>query len=341
MATLSDVAARAGVSVSAVSRVLSDAPETRVSDETRERIKRAARELDYRPNSAGRALRSARSNVVALVVPDLMNAIFIELVRGVEDAAIQHDYLVLMGRTEDIEPGDERARKLLGEGRVDALLLQPGDRPHVVDAIAGFAETKPVVILNSVEANAPGSATMPDEAGARTAVRHLIELGHEKIGFVGGVPENPTNARRASGFRSEMAAAGLEVDEGLTTDFGYTPDEGVRAAEQLLSGDRRPTAIFVANVNAAIGVLSAARRLGVSVPEDLSVVALHDSWTAENSWPPLTTVKMPWYELGQRAFDEVYRRIRGETPTSIVVDDPAPRLIVRESTARPRAPRQP
>jgi len=336
MATLSDVAARAGVSVSAVSRVLSDAPETRVSDETRERIKQAARELDYRPNSAGRALRSARSNVVALVVPDLMNAIFIELVRGVEDAAIQHDYLVLMGRTEDIEPGDERARKLLGEGRVDALLLQPGDRPHVVDAIAGFAATKPVVILNSVEANSPGSATMPDEAGARVAVRHLIELGHNKIGFVGGVPGNPTNARRARGFRSEMAAAGVQVDDRLTTEFGYTPDEGARAAEKLLGGDERPTAIFVANVNAAIGVLSAARRLGVSVPADLSVVALHDSWTAENSWPPLTTVKMPWYELGQRAFDEVYRRIRGEEPTSIVVDDPAPRLIVRESTSRPR-----
>ncbi|MGO1267499.1 MAG: LacI family DNA-binding transcriptional regulator [Microbacterium gubbeenense] len=333
MATLSDVAARAGVSVSAVSRVLSDAPETRVSDETRERIKKAARELDYRPNSAGRALRSARSNVVALVVPDLMNAIFIELVRGVEDAAIQHDYLVLMGRTEDIEPGDERARKLLGEGRVDALLLQPGDRPSVVDAISGFAEAKPVVIHNSVEEHAIGSATMPDELGARTAVRHLIELGHEKIAFVGGVPGSPTGARRESGFRLEMAAAGMEVDERLVTDFGYTADNGARAAEQLLSEDERPTAIFVANVNAAIGVLAAARRLGMSVPIDLSVVALHDSWTAENAWPPLTAVKMPWYELGQRAFGEVYRRIRGDEPSSIRVDDPAPRLIVRESTA--------
>ncbi|MGO3662787.1 LacI family DNA-binding transcriptional regulator, partial [Microbacterium gubbeenense] len=256
MATLSDVAARAGVSVSAVSRVLSDAPETRVSDETRERIKQAARDLDYRPNSAGRALRSARSNVIALVVPDLINAIFIELVRGVEDAAIQHDYLVLMGRTEDLEPGDERARKLLGEGRVDALLLQPEDRPNVVDAIAGFAEQKPVVILNSVEANAPGSATMPDDVGARVAVRHLIDLGHERIAFAGGVPGNPTNVRRESGFRAQMASAGLDVDPTFVTSFGYTAVDGERAADALLSGEHRPTAIFVANVNAAIGLLS-------------------------------------------------------------------------------------
>lgn len=334
MATLSDVAALAGVSVSAVSRVLSDAPETRVSDETRERIKHAARELDYRPNSAGRALRSARSNVVALVVPDLMNAIFIELVRGVEDAAIQHDYLVLMGRTEDLEPGGERAQKLLGEGRVDALLLQPGDDPSVVDAIAGFAAQRPVVILNSTEANTPGSVTLPDEDGARVAARHLIDLGHERIAFVGGVPESPTSARRERGFRTEMAAAGIDVDEQLVTSFGYTPDDGVRAAEELFGMDPRPTAIFVANVNAAIGLLACARRLGVSVPADVSVVALHDSWTAENSWPPLTAVKMPWYELGRRAFAEVHARIRGEASTSIVVEDPAPLLIMRESTAR-------
>ncbi|MGO3320943.1 MAG: LacI family DNA-binding transcriptional regulator [Microbacterium gubbeenense] len=340
MATLNDVAARAGVSVSAVSRVLSDAPETRVSDETRERIKRAARELDYRPNSAGRALRSARSNVVALVVPDLMNAIFIELVRGVEDAAIQHDYLVLMGRTEDLEPGGERAQKLLGEGRVDALLLQPGDDPSVVDAIAGFAAQKPVVILNSVEANAPGSATMPDDVGARVAVRHLIDLGHERIAFAGGVPGNPTNVRRESGFRAQMASVGLDVDPTFVTSFGYTAVDGERAADALLSGEHRPTAIFVANVNAAIGLLSRARRLGLAVPADVSIVALHDSWTAENSWPPLTTVTMPWYELGRRAFAQVHGRIQGEDPTGIVVDDPAPRLIVRESTAQVDASRR-
>jgi LacI family transcriptional regulator len=333
MSTLSDVAARAGVSISAVSRVLSGAPDSRVSDETRARIQQAASELQYRPNSAGRALRSARSNVVALVVPDLMNAIFIELVRGVEDAAIEHDYLVLLGRTEDIEPGDQRAQKLLGEGRVDALLLQPGDVPFSADVLAEFGITKPVVLINSVQAGMPGTVTMPDEAGARIAVRHLATLGHKRIGFLGGLPENPTTARREAGFRAEMAASGLSVDPSLITGFGYTAPDGIRGAEQLLRLDDPPTALFVANVNAAIGVLSAARTLGFAVPRDVSVVALHDSWTAENSWPPLTVVKMPWYELGTRAFEEAHRQILGSEPRALVVDDPAPRLIERESTA--------
>lgn len=333
MATLSDVAARAGVSVSAVSRVLSNARDARVSDETRERIHRAARELNYRPNSAGQALRSARSNVVALIVPDLMNAIFIELVQGVEDAAIDQDYLVLMGRTEDIEPGGERARKLLGEGRVDALLLQPGDKPLPLDALGGFADTRPVLLLNSVAEDERGSATMPDDVGARVAVRHLIDLGHERIAFANGIPESHTAARRERGFRAAMATAGHAVDEGLVTRYGYTPSDGERAAAQMLAAIPRPTAVFVANVNAAVGFLAYARKAGLDVPRDLSVVALHDSWTAENSWPPLTTVTMPWYELGRRAFDEVHRRIRGSSPSRILADDPPPRLIVRDSTA--------
>jgi len=333
MATLSDVAARAGVSISAASRVLSDAPDARVSQETRTRILRVAKELDYRPNSAGRALRSARSNVVALIVPDLMNAIFIELVRGVEDAAIRHDHLVLMGRTEDLAPGGERARKLLGEGRVDALMLQPGDVPVSEDALGGFAKSKPVVFINSVEATAPGAVTMPDEAAARLAVRRLVELGHERIAFAGGVPESPTNVRREAGFRAEMADAGLTVDEDLVTAFGYTAEDGALAAAVLLDRPVRPTAIFVANVNAAIGLLAEARRRAVEVPRDISVVALHDSWTAANSWPPLTVVKMPWYELGYRAFEEVHRLINGGRPRALLVDDPAPTLVERESTA--------
>src|SRR5690625_210083 len=262
MATLSDVAARAGVSVSAVSRVLSNAADARVSAETRERIHRVARELSYRPNSAGRALRSARSNVVALIVPDLMNAIFIELVRGVEDAAIDQDYLVLMGRTEDIEPGGERARKLLGEGRVDALLLQPGDKPLPLDALGGFADARPVLFLNSVAEDERGSATMPDDVGARVAVRHLIDLGHERIAFVNGIRESHTAARRERGFRAEMATSALIVDESLVTRYGYTPGDGERAAAQVLAVTPRPSAVFVSNVNAAIGFLTYARTSG-------------------------------------------------------------------------------
>lgn len=332
MTRLSDVAARARVSVSAASRVLSNASDTRVSDETRTRILKAARDLAYRPNSAGRALRSARTQVVALIVPDLMNAIFLELVRGAEDAAIREGYLVLMGRIEDVGPGNERLHKLLGEGRVDAVLLQPPDEPVVGTTLDGFEEKMPVIEMNSTSAATPGSVTLPDEAAARLAARHLIELGHTRLGYVGGLPQSHTNVRRRRGFVDELSQSGLALNPAWESNHGYTAEDGKRAAAGLLTLHDRPTGLVVANVNAAIGLLAEARRLGVSIPDDLSVVTIHDSWTAENSWPPLTAVKMPWYDLGRRAFEEAFRRLDGQEPRSIVVTDPPPDLIVREST---------
>lgn len=336
MARLSDVAARAGVSMSAVSRVLSNAPDARVSEETRARILDAARELSYRPNSAGRALRSSRSHVVALIVPDLMNAIFFDLVRGVEDAAISKGYLVLMGRTEDVGPDNERIDKLLGEGRVDAVLLQPGDQPLPASALGDVEKMMPVQLINSVPSDAPGAITMPDQEGARVAVRHLLDLGHSQIGLVAGLPESHTSKRRIEGFTAEMSSAGLPVDPASVTSYGYTAEDGERAAADLLDRPGRPSAYVVANVNAAIGFLAQARRMAVRIPEDASVIAIHDSWTAANTWPPLSAVKMPWYELGRRAFEEAHRRIEGGGPTTIVVDDPAPLLVARESTSRTR-----
>src|SRR5699024_8703788 len=118
------------------------------------------------------------------------------------------------------------------------------------DALGGFADTRPVMLVNSVAADEFGSATMPDDVGARVAVRHLIDLGHERIAFANGLPESHTAARRERGFRAEMAAAGIAVDEALVTTYGYTPGDGQRAAEHLFAVAPRPTAVFVANVNA-------------------------------------------------------------------------------------------
>lgn len=335
-ATLSDVAARAGVSISAASRVLANAPSTRVRPETRVRIQEAARELGYRPNFAGRALKLARSNVVAMIVPDLTNAIFTELMRGVEEAAIQHDYVVLLGRSEDMQPGGEMIAKLIGEGRVDGMLVQLAEDAGQEDVDLLVASSAPVVFINSLHGRAHGSVSLPNEAGARLATEHLVALGHRRIGFIGGTASVHTAGEREAGFQAAMAAAGLPVDERHVTGLGYTADQGREALRRIWAQPEHPTAVFVANLNAAIGALAEARALGIRVPEELSIVALHDAWTAENTWPALTTVRMPLYELGRTAIDLLIARLAGNDAGDVRIESPAPELIVRESTAPPR-----
>jgi LacI family transcriptional regulator len=335
MTTLSDVAARAGVSVSAVSRVLRDAPSTRVSAETRQRIQDAARELGYRPNFAARALKSARTNVIGLVVPVVTNAIFSDILRGAEEEAQRHGYLVFVARTEGMIDGEETIPRLIGEGRVDGVLLQVGDAMRPEDLHIFLNGALPLVVINSVHPGHVGSVTLDDARGIRMATEHLIALGHTRIGFVGGLPRSDSARRREQGFRDAMADAGLAIPDGFVTRLGYEPRQGGAALAKLAAHAPRPTAIVAANVNAAHGALLEARRLGIAVPQELSIAAMHDTWTAENAWPPLTTVRMPLVEFGRQAVRDLLERIETGTLVDRVVSEPAPELVVRESTAPP------
>ncbi len=333
MSTLSDVAALAGVSISAVSRVLSDAPSTRVSAETRERIHAAAKELDYRPNFVARALKFSRTNVIALVVPDLTNALFTELMHGVEEEAGRRGYMVLLARAAGMPEGEESIPRLIGEGRVDGALVQVGDnmRPEDLESLLGGR--LPMLFINSIHPNHSGSVILDDERGMRLATEHLIGLGHTRIGFLNGLPQSDTAVRRGLGFRGAMHDAGLPIRPEYVTALGYHPPHGRAGLAMLAELPEPPTAVVVANVNAALGALLEARTRGLRVPDDLSIVAMHDAWPAENSWPPLTTVRMPLYELGKRAMEAMFDRITTGTVTDLVVRDPAPELMIRESTA--------
>lgn len=336
VATLGDVAARAGVSISAVSRVLSNHPSARVSAATRERIVEAARDLRYRPNFAGRALKSARTQVVGLVVPDLTNALFTELMHGAEDEAAARGYTVLLGRSDDVRPGGEVIARLIGEGRVDGMVVQVGDSVRREGLGELLATPAPIVLLNSAHEGHVGSVVLDDRTGARMATEHLVELGHRRIGLANGLRRSFTAQRRRAGFKDAMDAAGLPVPRDHETWLGYAADNGRTALHRLMALPEPPTGVVVANVNAAIGALAEARRLGVRVPDDLSLVAVHDSWTAENTWPPLTAVRMQFYAMGRTAVRAVIRRIETGDTADEVITDPAPELVVRESSAPPR-----
>jgi len=331
-ATLGDVAQHAGVSISVVSRLLNGDPSLRIRDETRQRVLAAATRLRYTPNHAGRALRLSRSGAIALIVPDVNSAVFADLLRGVEAGADEHELIVLLGRAERVRTGSDVIRRLAGEGRVDGFLLQQQDDLDEEGLQQLVQRKAPVVLVNSGRVPGLSSVVLDDVAGARLATEHLLRLGHRRIGIVGGTATTYTARRRKKGYLAAMREAGVRARGDLRTDLGYTPDSGRVALASLLEGPEPPTALFVANVNAAFGVLAAAHERALNLPGDLSVVAMHDLWMANSTWPPLTTVRMPLYDLGLEAVRELVAQLNGSRPRQIVVQSP-PELIVRASTA--------
>lgn len=334
MTTLGDVALRAGVSVSVVSRVLNGDPSLRVREETRARVRRTAREMRYAPNHAARALRSAVSGALALVVPDVNNAIFADVLRGVEEGADEAGLIVLLGRSERLQPGSDALRRLVGEQRVDGFLVQRRDDDSSHKFEQEIGQTAPIVLLNS-RTSRPGSVVLDDESAAALATQHLLDLGHTEIALLGGVPDNHTGRLREQAFLATMASAGRPVPPKWVLRLGYLPEDGRRGLHLLGSDARRPTGVVVANINAAVGALRGARELGLTVPRDMSVVAVHDTWIAESTSPSISTVRMPLYEMGLEGARMLVQRLRGQEAVDLMLTEPSPVLLCRESSAPP------
>lgn len=333
--TLRDVARLAGVSTSVVSRELNGDPVLRARDETRQRIQEAAKALGYTPSHAARSLRLARAFAIGLLLPDVTNPIYHLLMRGIEDAADGLGYQVLFGRTERLQPDRDFLRRLVAEGRVDGFLVQRMDETEAHEFAHLIEGSAPVVLLNS-RGSHRGSAVLDDAAGARLATEHLLELGHRDIALIGGDVHSYTGRARERGYLEAIKAAGIRRRSAWILHSGYSTEAGGRAIHELgLTSGRRPTAVVVANVTAALGVLRGAREIGLHVPQQLSVVAIHDSWVADYAWPSLTTVRMPLYELGQEGVRLLHLRLTGERAIDVIVDQPAPVVISRGSTAPP------
>jgi LacI family transcriptional regulator len=335
MATLTEIAERAGVSVSVASRLLNGDPTVRTREETRQRVLQVAKELNYSANYAGRALRLARSKALALIVPTVASPLFDDLLAGAEEAADAADYTLLIGRAQSLTAGGDTIRRLVGEGRVDGFLLQRSDDLSDQALESLVANDARIVLVTSRTPGRRGSVILDDVAGARVATEHLISLGHTRIALVNGIRSNDLAQRREQGYALALRQAGLVRREGLIRRLGYSPDKAAEAIESLACVSPRPTAVFVANVNGAIGALTALRRLGIEVPGEISVIAYHDEWVAEHTWPPLTTVKMPYYELGGQAVRSLIAQLGGGRSEDIVVREPPPLLVLRASTAPP------
>jgi DNA-binding LacI/PurR family transcriptional regulator len=335
MATLREVAALAGVSTSMVSRVLNDAPDTRATDETRQRIRDAATELGYRANFAARALKNSRTHVIGVVLPDLANPIYVDLLDAIEEEAARQGYLTLLARAEGLLTNPEAIPRLVHEGRVDGVIIQASDGLGA-DALTGLTGgSTPAVFVNSSHPRESGSVLLDDAAGGRLAAEHLWRLGHRDIAFAGGLPGSENSARRQEGFAAALQELGGSLPEHRISRRGFAVDHGTAAVDDLLRAGTRPTAIAVANVNAAFGVLTELRRRGVSVPDEMSVIAIHEAPGAQHTWPPLTTIEMPLAALGVAAVSALRELIDAGAVSDTVVSVPLPRLRERESTCPP------
>jgi LacI family transcriptional regulator len=334
--TQADVARRAGVSISVVSRELNGDPALRARPETRQRIHDAVKELGYTPSHAARSLRLSQAFAVAVLVPDLNSPIYDPLIRGIDEMAEELGYHVLMSRTEHLTPGADFLRRLAGEGRVDGFLVQRRDETDLRDfAPLADAGGRPVIIINS-RWSRRGSVVHDDVTAGRIATQHLLDLGHRDIALIGGDTHSHTAKAREQGFLQAIHGAGMRRRSAWDLHRHYEPEAGRLAMRELCTATRRrPTAVVVANIHAAIGALQGAFEVGLKVPEQLSLVAIHDWWVTDYLRPKLTAVRLPQYQLGQEAMRLLHLRLSGEPADDRTITDPPPQLIERQSTAPP------
>jgi LacI family transcriptional regulator len=323
---LRDVAAAAGVDASVVSRVLSGDARLSVRPETRQRVLETASRLNYRPNAAARTLKTARTMAIGMVVPDLANVNYATIAQGAEERAGTAGYTLL------VASGSASERLPSLHGRIDGLLvgMATSETPRLGDFSGGI----PALLVNRREPCGIPGVTVDDEAGGHLAVQHLLSLGHRRIAHVAGPQNADTARRRLRGYEGALEAAGLERLPELVAETSFDEAGGHVAATRVLRLEPRPTAIFVANVRAAIGALAAARRLGLRVPEDVSIVGFHDAPFASYLDPPLTTVRMPLAEMGHQAVDNLLALLAGAHVEDVMVATP-PELAVRASSAPP------
>lgn len=329
-----DVAKLAGVSRTTVSFVLNNVAGVSISEVTRQRVLDAARELDYHPNVAGKKLVSGKSYTLGLVLCQSPEQIFTDaflpqVILGVEQAALQQGFHVLL---KPIDPNDAGGyASLIRENHVDGILLS-GPRRDDRALLRLYEEGVPLMLMGQMPHTQIPFVDVNATAGAEAAVRHLIELGHRRIGMVTNAPLSYTSAQqRRDGYLLALEAAGLPVEMALIQEGNYTPASGFAAMSALLEVSPRITAVFVASDVVAMGAMLAIKRASLYIPEDIAIVGFDDIPLAEFFDPPLTTVHLPAYGLGWAAGERLIRLIRGEglQENSLLLES---KLITRQST---------
>ena len=333
-ATIRSVAIAAGVSMSTVSNVLSGRHE-QMAVKTRERVLAAIASLDYQPNHAARSLVTKRTATIGLIMSEVTNSLYPPVTVGAEAACRQSGYGLLLANAEGAD-SERRGVDLMRAKRVDALVvfavsLLDADNQHL---FAAQAAGMPVVVINRhLPVNAPLSAVWFDHtSGGCMATQHLVDLGHRRIAHIAGPANRMTGVHRRQGYEAALEAAGISPQPALVALGDYSFTSGEWLMRQLWR--KRPTAVFVAGDAMALGALRALDRLGVRVPEDLSLVAFGNPDLVRYATPAITTVDLPVAVAGQVAVELALRRMQRPEEKEVRMLDTS--LLIRETTAPPR-----
>ena len=327
--TIYDVARLAGVSTATVSRALNGTGQ--VAEPKRVAIDAAVEQLGYRPNTIARSLVTRSTQTIALLLPELTNPFYAELVTGIQQLTLERDYTMLLCTTGFDPVQEERYLRLLRAKHVDGALVDGLVLPP--ERIARFVEDGfPIVCLDrDVDSRAVPLVQVDNRMGARLATEHLLALGHTRIAHVMGAPLR-ISEERLLGYQGALTKAGVPPDSSLVAIGNFTETGGHDAMEQLLAADADLTAVFAGNDLSAIGAINAIVASGRSVPGDVSVVGFDDLRLARYTSPPLTTIRQPASEIARHATELLLGMIAGRQPGKLNHLFP-PELVVRSSTA--------
>jgi LacI family transcriptional regulator len=341
VASITDVAKLAGVSTATVSRVVSAAPYA-VSPETRARVLEAARTLDYVPNALARGLLKSHIPVVGVIVHDITDPYFAEVVRGVEDAASVGGFLVVTCSSDRISEREHSYVRLLRSMRAATLIFagsgldDPALNAEVAKHVTAMQAYGAAVVHLSPHAGGEADIGVDNTAGIASMVEALVALGHRHIAFLAGPTSLYVSHQRLEGYRRGLAEAGLVYDERLVVSTGFNREAGALGVDALLAGDAPFTAIFAANDLLALGAIERLGARGIDVPGAVSVAGFDDIQPAAMATPSLSTVRLPLHEIGRRAYGFAEQLLAGGHPDREVLPTA---VVLRASTANP--PTQP
>lgn len=306
---LKDVAKKAGVSIATVSRALNYP--NKVDSTTLNRINKVIKEVNYKPNRVAQRLRIKGGNrkIIGLLVPDIQNPFYVEVVRGVEDYAYSRNYALLMSNFAQSKEKEKMYLDIMKSESVDGLIVAPYDA-HDAEVIALIKEGIPTVCVDRGLADVKVDTVLVDnENGAFEAVELLIMKGHKRIAYIGGLPTIPTSQQRKDGYVKAISKNNIKVDEKLIRFGDSKKESGSQIAKELLKMRNPPTAIFAGNNLITLGTLETIHLLGLAIPKDIAIIGFDDMPWAISLNPPLTAVRQPGYEIGKQAAGLLYQRI--------------------------------
>jgi len=309
MASLKDVAKLAGVSIATASRVINNS--AKVNDLTRKKVDKAIKELDFKPSRVAQRLRvsGGKKKIIGLILPDIQNPFYVDVIRGVEDIAYSNGYVVLMGNFAQDESKEKMYIDLMQTESVDGLILAPVHEKDekVINLVKNGV---PVVCVDRGLSDLDVDIIVVDnEDGSYRAIKYLIERGHTRIAYIGGLEYIPTTRQRELGYRRAFQDSGIAIDNRLIQHGDSKHESGSKLTNKVLGMEDPPTALFTGNNLITLGALEAIHERGLRIPNDVAIIGFDDMPWAISLNPPLTAVSQPGYEIGRRAADILFQRI--------------------------------